>query len=947
LLPHLLSNFTKAIGLDIAVAFTMQSGVKLLQPYLFELLERGGKVRFLTGDYLGVTEPDALTLVLDLEGDITRRVFETGKSLSSFHPKTYIFHYKNDYGIAFVGSSNLSKTALRGGVEWDYRVVSSRDPSGFQDIAEAFSRLFIHPATQNLSYDWIETYRPRHRTLQSGDVRILEVPIEDPVIPITPHPIQKEALDALARTRLVGNSAGLVVLATGLGKTWLSAFDSQREEFRRVLFVAHREEILAQARETFRRIRPDARLGNFDGNNRDMGADVLFALIQTIGKRVHLERFIPKSFDYIVVDEFHHGTASSYTRLIDYFEPKFLLGLTATPERTDGGDLLSLCQENLVYRCDLSEGIRRSLLCPFHYFGVPDIVDYRNIPWRNNHFDDEELTTAVATQARAANALDQYKKRKGNRTLAFCVSQRHADFMADYFHNAGIKAVAVHSGESSAPRAASLEQLRDGLLDVIFSVDMFNEGIDIPSLDTVLMLRPTESKIIWLQQFGRGLRTSPGKSHLNVIDYIGNHRTFLLKPLTLLESLMPFKPTDRDIWNALQKIQTGAVGLPQGCEITYELESVDILRTLLKLTSRPEQAIQEYYRDFKERTGQRPTAVEAYHEGFSPRFVRKTNGSWLRFVESMDDLTPGQRTALNSCGEFLQTIETTQMTRSYKMLLLKALLKADRLPGQSTLSDLTQEFSKLAASSSRLRSDLSVSPENLSSVQVLLMKDPIAAWTGAKDKNGKPYFQFTEAVFRTTFSVSEAERESFRELARELVDWRLAEYLGPEENSEEAQPADVTPSNTGSTTLELWQPYQRNEIAPIFGWNFSTGNWNGGFVTKDKHIFLLVTLDKEAKTENFQYQDRFLSPDTFQWQSQNKTRQTDKNGNEIRNHASLGFTVHLFVRKASKTPNGTGAPFHYCGEVEFIDWENERPITVKWRLKNTLPERLQTAFRIQ
>jgi superfamily II DNA or RNA helicase/HKD family nuclease/diadenosine tetraphosphate (Ap4A) HIT family hydrolase len=948
LLPHLLSNFTKAIGLDIAVAFTMQSGVKLLQPYLAELLERGGKVRFLTGDYLGVTEPDALTLVLDLDGNITRRIFETGKSLSSFHPKTYIFHYKDDYGIAFVGSSNLSKTALRGGVEWDYRVVSSRDPSGFQDIAEAFNDLFVHPAAQNLTYEWIESYRPRHRAPNVGNVGMLEVPIEDPVPPITPHPIQKDALAALERTRLVGNTAGLVVLATGLGKTWLSAFDSQRKEFKRVLFVAHREEILSQALETFRHIRPGARLGTYDGNNRDIDSEVLFASIQTLGKKAHLERFLPSAFDYIIVDEFHHGSAPTYMRLIDYFEPKFLLGLTATPERTDGGDLLALCQENLVYRCDLGHGIREGLLCPFHYFGVPDIVDYRNIPWRRNRFDEEKLTIAVATRARADNALEQYWKRSGKRTLAFCVSKRHADFMADHFRSAGIKAAAVHSGDSSSPRAASLDQLRDGELDVIFAVDMFNEGIDIPSLDTVLMLRPTESKIVWLQQFGRGLRTSTGKTHLNVIDYIGNHRTFLLKPLTLLEELMPFKPTDREIWNALQMVQTGGVELPPGCEVTYELESIEILRALLKLTSKPEQAIQEYYRDFKERTGQRPTAVEAYHDGFSPKFVRSTNGTWLKFVESMGDLTPGQRTALSSCGEFLENLETTQMTRSYKMLLLKALLKTDRLPGQSSLSELTQEFSKLVASSSRLRSDLSrVSPENLSSVKVLLKKDPIAAWTGAKDKTGKPYFQFTEEVFRTTFSVSAAERESLRELTRELVDWRLAEYLGPEEISEDAQPADVTSSITVSTTLELWQPYQRKEIAPIFGWKFSTGNWNGGFVTKDKHIFLLVTLDKETKTPNFQYQDHFLSPDTFQWQSQNQTKQSGKTGNEIRNHASLGFTVHLFVRKASKTPNGTGAPFHYCGEVDFTDWENERPITVRWRLKNSLPERLQTAFRFR
>ena len=214
-----------------------------------------------------------------------------------------------------------------------------------------------------------------------------------------PHAIQVEALKALQTTREAGNTAGLVVLATGLGKTWLSAFDANRPEYKRILFVAHREEILTQARETYRRIRPDARLGLYTGTEKTAEADIVFASIQTLGRRQHLQHFASNWFDYIVMDEFHHAAASTYRRLLDHFTPKFLLALTATPERTDGGDLLALCQENLVYRCDVAAGIERGLLCPFHYFGVPDDVDYRNIPWRNSRFDEEALTAAVATEA--------------------------------------------------------------------------------------------------------------------------------------------------------------------------------------------------------------------------------------------------------------------------------------------------------------------------------------------------------------------------------------------------------------------------------------------------------------------------------------------------------------------------------------------------------------------
>jgi superfamily II DNA or RNA helicase len=247
-----------------------------------------------------------------------------------------------------------------------------------------------------------------------------------------------------------------------------------------------------------------------------------------------------------------------------YFKPKFLLGLTATPERTDGADLLALCDDNLVYRCDVTEGIRQGLLCPFRYFGVPDTVDYRNIPSRNKNFDQDKLSEAVATQARAANALDQYRRRCGKRTIAFCVSQYHADFMADFFRGQGISAAAVHAGATSAPRSESLEALRDGSLAMLCAVDMFNEGVDLPELDTVMMLRPTESRIIWLQQFGRGLRRSDPHKQLTVIDYIGNHRSFILEP----QALFGLPPGDREVLNLLERLEQGTANLPPGCEVT-------------------------------------------------------------------------------------------------------------------------------------------------------------------------------------------------------------------------------------------------------------------------------------------------------------------------------------------------------------------------------------------
>ncbi|HYD47454.1 MAG TPA: DEAD/DEAH box helicase family protein, partial [Terriglobales bacterium] len=722
----------------MAVAFVFSSGLDLLECHLAEAIGRGASVRILTGDYQDVTEPQALRRLLDLEGAAEVRVFEARDT--SFHPKAYLFTRAGaGGGAAYVGSSNISATALRHGIEWNYRIQSSEQPRGFAEVQAQFERLFHHPATRPLSAEWISAYEARRRQ----PLARVEIAPEPPAPPPDPTPVQQEALAALAATRAAGNGAGLVVMATGLGKTYLSAFDSR--SFRRVLFVAHREEILEQAMRAYRRVRPDDRFGRYSGQEKTPEADVLFASVQTLARLPHLRRFTPKAFDYVVVDEFHHACAATYRRLIGYFHPRFLLGLTATPERTDGGDLLTLCGENLVYRCDFMEGIQRALLSPFHYFGVPDEVDYTNIPWRSSRFDEGALTQAVATQSRAQNALDQYRERGGARTLAFCCSQRHADFMADYFGKAGLRVVAVHSGPGAAPRTSSLEQLAAGDLDVVFAVDMFNEGVDVPSIDTVMMLRPTESSILWLQQLGRGLRRFHGKERLVVIDYIGNHRTFLLKPQTLFQ----LGPGDAAIARALDLVTKGEAELPPGCAVTYDLEAVDILRGLLRVRPRDAEALRLYYQDFLERRGARPLAVEAMHDGYAPRSARTKHGSWLRFVQTMGGLSPQQASLLEEHGSFFDSLETTPMTRSYKMLVLQAMLNIDALPGSIDIEALVQEVATIASRSASLRADVGPALTREPELRKLVEENPIAAWAGGKGTAGVSYFAYRDGTFST------------------------------------------------------------------------------------------------------------------------------------------------------------------------------------------------------
>jgi superfamily II DNA or RNA helicase/diadenosine tetraphosphate (Ap4A) HIT family hydrolase len=1039
LLLHMRAHIDNSIAISFAVAFVLESGLRLIEPHIVDLLDRGGRLRILTGDYLGVTEPHALFRLIDLEEryptQTELKVFEAGSG--SFHPKSFIFHFRENKGIALVGSSNLTRPALLDGVEWNLRTAAPEREAQFAQVVQVFEQLFQHRQTQNLTHRWIEEYAAKRVVLRSVPERAVAPDDETPVPPPIPHEIQKRALAALQKTRTEGNSAGLVVMATGLGKTWLSAFDSEQIRARRVLFIAHREEILGQAMETFRRTRPNAHLGLYTGVEKDKDAEVLFASVQTLGRKLHLEKFQPSDFDYVIVDEFHHASARTYRRIIDYFEPQFLLGLTATPERTDGGDLLSLCQGNLVFRCDLREGIEEGLLSPFHYFGVPDEVDFANIPWRSNRFEPESLTNAVATQSRAQNALEQFHSRAGIKTLAFCCSHRHADFMRNFFRNEGIRAAAVHSGAGSDPRAASLERLADGNLDIVFAVDMFNEGVDVPDIDTVMMLRPTESRIIWLQQLGRGLRKAEGKDHLRVIDYIGNHRTFLLKPQTLFQ----LPSGDMAIERLLSQLKNGEVDLPPGCEVTYDLQTIDILQGLLRQGSNAD-VFKFFYEDFKERNGRRPTASEMFHEGYQPRSVRPGYGSWFGFARAMGDLDESEESLLEdpTAGRFLASLEITRMTKSFKMLVLLAMLDIEQMPGEISLDALSREVRKFASRSAILKRDFSVPLEIGPAFLKYLEDNPIDAWVGGGASDQGTYFGYADSAFRTNFRIGEAFRPVFAELVRELVDYRLSEYveraptdvggqetqdrlIGKVSHNAQGQPIIFLPDRNAHPSLpERWtkltcdeevfeanfvkialnvmrrpgtnenvlpevlhtwlgpdagasgtrhevefvkehgswamlvrnaeqshsdlkvgRSYMRADIPPLFGSEFRASVWNQGYVFEGGAIFLLVTMEKEGMASEHQYEDRFLSRELFEWASQNRHTQENKAGQLMKSHQDKDIPVHLFVRKVRKI-NGKAAPFIYCGDVTFVDWKGNAPITVRWKLEEPLPEHTAELF---
>ncbi len=791
-LPRLLQAIQRATEIDLAVAFIKCSGLDLIFDALADaVMLRGARLRILTSDYLDVTDPSALRKILLLaEEGAQAKVFEARKH--SFHLKAYIFvraqNGESIEGEAYIGSSNISRIALTDGLEWNYRITASNSadaPGGrrLQELRREFSVLFAHASAVALTHAWVDAYDERRVQRQAVAPGAND---PEPTLPL-PNSVQAKALDALAASRAAGYQRGLVVLATGLGKTFLAAFDSERFGAGRVLFVAHREEILLQAETTFQRVRPRARVGRYTGTRRDEGVELLFASAQTLGQLRHLENFAANQFDYVVIDEFHHSAAPTYRRLLQHFRPRFLLGLTATPDRTDQSDILSLCDDNLVYSYSLFDGVSAGLLCPFTYHGILDRhVNYEEIPWRNGRFDPDSLSNKLATLARARHALKVWQSKAQTRTLAFCVSRRHADFMAEQFRRANVRAAAVH-GDSVLTRSEALASLTAGTLDVIFSVDLFNEGVDLPAVDTVMMLRPTESRVLFLQQLGRGLRTASGKERLVVLDFIGNHRGFFNKPC----ALFGIDGTYEDLAAFARKAERDQLTLPAGCFVNYDLEIIEFLKALHR------DGLVGDYEALKASLGRRPTFAEFFRAGGSVSGLRRQYDQWWAFVRDRNDLEDPEKHCLTAHEGFLREVERTAMTKSFKMVLLQALLENNGFLHPPSVSELAEQSRAVLQRRRALQTDLVASVRNLDTTsgdawRQYWRRNPISAWLGkSRSDKERPWFVLDRDRFVPNFAVSEADIQPFHDMVRQLVEKRLAAYQSRNTGSSRDESAHI------------------------------------------------------------------------------------------------------------------------------------------------------------
>ncbi len=675
---QLVRSIGKAEQIDIIVSFLMESGVKMLLKELEHALDRGTRVRILTGNYLGITQPSALYLIKhDLKDRVDLRFYNEKER--SFHPKSYIFHYK-DHSEIYIGSSNISRSALTSGIEWNYRFSSLSDPQNYEKFYSTFENLFENHSILIDEQRLKEYSKNWHRPAASRDLERYdesEPELDNIVVPFfEPRGAQIEALCALENTRAEGAVRALVLAATGVGKTALAAFDSKKYE--RVLFVAHREEILKQAAATFQSIRGSEEYGFFDGNTKCTDKPVIFASVATLGSSRYLNEdfFKPDFFQYLIIDEIHHGVTDQYRRIVEFFKPQFMLGLTATPERMDGRSIYEICDYNVPYEITLKEAINKGMLVPFHYYGIyDDATDYAGVRLVRGRFDENELNIRYLGNERRYNLICKYYHKYGSRrALGFCCSRAHAEAMARAFSERGIPSAAVYSdakGPYSKERNEAIRLLKNEAIRVIFSVDMFNEGVDITSVDMVMFLRPTESPVVFLQQLGRGLRRDRKKEYLNVLDFIGNYEKAGNVRYYLSENVAgkgsEYDPADRS-------------ALPDDCIVDFDMRLIDLFHEMDRKQIRlKDRIIDEYFR-IKEQLERRPLRMDmfTYMEEDVYRLAighAKDNPfrRYLEFLHELGELTPEENRLYRGIGrEFINLLETTNMSKVYKMPVLRA-----------------------------------------------------------------------------------------------------------------------------------------------------------------------------------------------------------------------------------------------------------------------------------
>jgi superfamily II DNA or RNA helicase/HKD family nuclease len=890
---ELRAELSSADQVDLLCAFIRWTGLRVLEEPLALLKEHGIPLRVITTTYVGATERRAVDEMVRRFGAAVRISYETQST--RLHAKAWLFRRRSGFDTAFIGSSNLSRAALLDGLEWNVRLSGVATPELLRKFAATFDTYWADQTFVSYNPDIQVDVDRLDDGLRQAGTREGRSTITLAGLEVRPLPHQVSILEALdAERQIHGRHRNLVVAATGTGKTVVAALDYRRlcEQQGRdlsVLFVAHRREILDQSLRTYRETMSDGAFGEaYVGGARPERWRHVFASVQSLAS-YGVDRLPPDHFDVVVVDEFHHAAAKTYQQLLEHLQPLELLGLTATPERGDGVDVRGLFGGRTAYELRLWDALAADLLVPFHYFGIADDVDLTSIEWKRGAYDLAALDRVyTGNDARAAKVLKELADKVTDvgrmRALGFCVSVAHAVYMARVFQDAGIPSLAVSGQSTESFRADGLEQLRNGTVNCLFAADLFNEGLDLPAVDTILLLRPTQSATIFLQQLGRGLRRSYGKPVLTVLDLIGQHR----REFRFDARYRALTGTSRK--TLVHQIEQGFPFLPSGSQLILDRVAqgivLDNVRRQLQLSRKDLVADLRSYGDLH-------LATYLEEAGRDLADIYKSKGSWTALRREAGLATPTgghDEVALLRRMSALAHVDDPERAAAYTKLTQAG------APAYEALDDREQRLARMLF---------------------------FTLWP---NKGG---FSSYEEGLRHLRQHPAAGSE-----IRELVALGLdrARHL-PHPLGEGLQ----------QVPLASHAHYRREEILAALGWatmeRSARGNITGvAWAEETQTDALMVNLRKSEKdfSPTTMYRDYAISRDLFHWESQNATSTMSAAGKRYLDHSRSGSRVVLFVRETPEDDVGA-APFLCLGQAFYVEHRGEKPIAITWRLHREMP----------
>lgn len=861
-----------------SVAFITESGLATMKSLFLDLKDKGVSGRILTSTYLYFNQPKVFKELMKLTNVEVRLT-----QLKGFHSKGYIFKQKTHYSL-IVGSSNLTAHALKVNYEWNVKLTSHEDG----DIVHHFKNQFedVWSGSVLLTKEWIESYEIEYE--KNADKRIVEQVVEMPgkyatnaieeSLKIIPNNMQQAALLQIQAVRDEGKDKGLVISATGTGKTYLSAFDVRNFAPKRMLFIVHREQILNKAMDDFQRILGGISedFGMYVGASKQLDKKYLFASIQTLSKQENLSQFDPTDFDYILIDEVHKAGAASYLRVIDYFKPKFLMGMTATPERTDDFNIYELFDYNIAYEIRLKEALEEDMLCPFHYFGVTDFER------DGEEIDDATLLSKLVTEERVDHILEkvEYYGFSGEsiKGLMFCSRKDEAVELSDALNARGLRTVALLGDHAPEERERQINLLENGFLDYILTVDIFNEGIDIPCINQVVMLRQTQSSIIFIQQLGRGLRKHNSKSYVTIIDFIGNYKNNYLIPVALSGD----QSLNKDNIRRHTKDTSYIKGVST---INFEeIAKKKIFSSINQSNLTALRILRDAYTDLKNKIGRVPYFYDfVVNHSIDPIVITDKYVNYNRFLLKMNE----EVSALSVYEDKVLTMLSAEVLngkRKHEIILIEMLLKQNEVSHDDYLEHL-------------IATDCRTDEGTLQSVNRIL--DLSFFKLANKSKYGeKPIVKMNEAgryQFDSSIQESLVKNLYFTKLIKDVID-------SAKEKAEKYQ---------CNQPLTLYEKYSRKDACKLLNWGSDESSTLYGYKPKHGTCPIFVTYHKNDEVESsVNYGDEFLNPGLFKWYTRSNRTLHSQEVQRVIQSAENNMDIHIFVKK----DDDEGTDFYYLGK---------------------------------